>query len=368
MSPAPDPQSNPDALRAVVDHAPIAIMTVGSNRVVTSWNRAAERIFGWTADEAIGKTPAQLMLPPDQFDEHESLWQRAVAGEALNGVELRRRRKDGSRVDLTIWTSPLRASDGKLEGLIAFCADVTDQTRLQEQLLHAQRMESIGRLAGGISHDFNNLLAVISGYSESMLRRTTPEHPLRQHAEEIQRAASRGAALTQQLLAFSRRQSAAPRVMDLALAVRGTYSMLRRVISDKIEIQVSADAPAPIKADAGQIEQALVNLAINARDAIPETGGKISISVDQVQLAAGQVQGLDPGRYARLSVCDSGFGMDAETCARIFEPFFSTKEGRGTGLGLSIVYGIATQAGGNVTVHSTPGEGSRFEVFFPCAP
>lgn len=354
------------ALRDVVDHAPIAIMVVAPDRRIAAWNPAAEQMFGYTADEAIGTTISDLMVPADRTAEHDDLWRRVHAGQQLGGLQLRRRRKDGSVVEISIWTSPLRGPGGASAGMLAFCADVTNQAQLQEQLLRAQRMESIGRLAGGISHEFNNLLAVISGYSEALLRRTTDDHPLREHAQEIHRAASRGAALTQQLLAFSRRQVAAPRVMDLARAVHGTYGMLRRVITDKIDIRLHADQPVMVRADPGQVEQVLVNLAINARDAMPEQGGSITIETRQADVAPGEVQGFPPGPAALLRVSDTGFGMDPRTASRIFEPFFTTKEaGQGTGLGLSIVYGIVQQAGGHIAVRSTPGQGSTFDILLP---
>jgi signal transduction histidine kinase len=242
-----------------------------------------------------------------------------------------------------------------------------EQQKLKEQLLRMARMESIGRLAGGVAHDFNNLLAVISGYSESMLRRTENDHPLRGHIEEIYRAASRGAALTQQLLAFSRPQRVPHQPMDLSQAVRNVYTMLRRVITDQIDIQIVAPDPVPIVADPGQIEQVLVNLAINARDAMPR-GGQLLISTETVNESAALTP-LRAGRYGCLSVSDSGTGMDACTSSRIFEPFFTTKDasgqGGGTGLGLNIVFGIVQQAGGTITVQSAISQGTRFIVYFP---
>jgi signal transduction histidine kinase len=242
-----------------------------------------------------------------------------------------------------------------------------EQQKLKDQLLRMARMESIGRLAGGVAHDFNNLLAVISGYSESMLRRTGNDHPLRGHIEEIYRAASRGAALTQQLLAFSRRQRVPHQPMDLSQAVQNVYAMLRRVITDKIDIQISAPDPVPIVADPGQIEQVLVNLAINARDAMPQ-GGRLLISTETINEAAALTP-LPAGRYGCLSVSDSGMGMDVRTSSRIFEPFFTTKgaggQGGGTGLGLNIVFGIVQQAGGTINVQSAVGQGTRFIVYFP---
>ena len=244
-----------------------------------------------------------------------------------------------------------------------------EQQNLKDQLLRMARMESIGRLAGGVAHDFNNILAVISGYSESMLRRTDADHPLRGHIEEIYRTLHLvGARWTQQLLAFSRRQRVSHQSMDLSQAVQSVYGMLRRVISEKIDIEISAPNPVHIFADPGQIEQVLVNLAINARDAML-TGGRLLITTEIVDHTDARTK-LPPGRYACLSVADSGMGMDEATRSRIFDAFFTTKDssgqGGGTGLGLSIVYGIVQQAGGSITVQSAVGQGTRFITYFPC--
>jgi PAS domain S-box-containing protein len=359
------------ALSLLVEHAPIAILTTGIDRKLTGWNPAAERIFGWSAQEALGRTLAELFVGPNQREEHDRRWMKLIAGDTLDGIEVRRQRKDGSPVDIAFWTSPIRGDDGRITGAISFLAEVTEQKRLKDQLLRSARMESIGRLAGGVAHDFNNLLAVISGYSESMLRRTDADHLLRNHVEEIYRAATRGAALTQQLLAFSRRQSVAPQRMDLAQAVKSVYGMLRRVITDKIRIDTVLPHGVEVIADPGQVEQILVNLAINARDAMAG-GGVLTITTEPATLPEPTAPGEPKaGDYGRLSVVDTGVGMDAETSAHIFEPFFTTKthpkEGGGTGLGLSIVYGIVQQAGGHITVHSTPGEGTRFDVYLPAA-
>ena len=358
------------SLLLLIEHAPIAIVAFDENRLISGWNPAAERIFGFTSAEATGRLLADLIIPPTQRAEYERRWAELNARDTLQCVEVTRHRKDGSPVEVAYWASLVRSPDGKVTGAISFIAEITEQKKLKDQLLRSSRMESVGRLAGGVAHDFNNLLAVISGYSESMLRRTDAEHPLRNHIEEIYRAATRGAALTQQLLAFSRRQRIAPQRIDLSQCVNSVYEMLRRVISRDIEIEITTPSPVHVNADPGQVEQVLVNLAINARDAMPD-GGKITLLTEEVVVSDITSGGPKPGRYGRLAVIDTGLGMNAETSARIFEPFFTTKnypkDGGGTGLGLSIVYGIVQQAGGYIAVRSAPGEGTRFDLYLPCA-
>ncbi|MCC2668558.1 MAG: Blue-light-activated protein, partial [Armatimonadetes bacterium] len=242
---------------------------------------------------------------------------------------------------------------------VGVCTDVTERRRLEEQLGQAQKMEAVGRLAGGVAHDFNNMLAVINGYSELLLMRLPPEEPTRPFVTEILKAGERAADLTRQLLAFSRRQIVSPRVLNLTDLVAGTHKMLRRLISENIEL-VTIPAPdlGTVRADAGQIEQALVNLAVNARDAMPD-GGKLTIRLHNLEVEPFDAGEVPAGRYVVLEVSDTGTGIPAEILPHIFEPFFTTKEvGQGTGLGLATVYGITQQSGGFVTVHTGPGEGT----------
>jgi DNA-binding response OmpR family regulator len=236
--------------------------------------------------------------------------------------------------------------------------------QLEDDLRHAQKMEAVGQLAGGIAHDFNNLLTVIAGETELLSERLEPADPLRRDVAAIAGATERAAALTRQLLAFSRRQLLKPRVLDLNELVASVDAMLRRVIGEDVELVTRrSGAAVPVEADPSQLEQVVLNLAVNARDAMPD-GGRLTIEVSQVELPPGH--GLGPGSYALLKVSDTGTGMDAETLERVFEPFFTTKpEGAGTGLGLSTVYGIVTQSGGDVRVASTPGAGTTFEVYLP---
>jgi nitrogen-specific signal transduction histidine kinase len=252
---------------------------------------------------------------------------------------------------------------------LVLVSDVTEQRKLEEQLRQAQKLEAIGRLAGGVAHDFNNLLMVISGYAELLIQSLPRGDRRRESSENILRAADRAGDLTRQLLAFSRRQVLRPSVVDLNAVISNLQKMLRRLISEDIELAVSlAPELGRVRIDPGQLEQVLLNLAVNARDAMPR-GGKLAIHTanvapDDARAAPGAQ--LRPGAYVLLSVADTGVGMDSEVRARLFEPFFTTKrQGRGTGLGLSVVYGIVEQSGGSIQVDSRPGQGTTFRIYLP---
>ena len=258
---------------------------------------------------------------------------------------------------------------GELLTMTGTIQDITQRKRLEEQLLQAQKMESVGRLAGGVAHDFNNLLTVINGYCDLMLEGMEPSDPLKEQLKEVRGAGQRAAALTQQLLAFSRRQVMRPQVLDLNGFLRETERLLQRLIGEDIQLATVLDAAlGRVKADPGQINQVILNLAVNARDAMPG-GGRLTIETANVDIgaegAAAQA-GWRAGRYVRLSVSDTGAGMDAETRRHLFEPFFTTKPaGQGTGLGLSSVYGIVQQSDGWISVYSEPGQGTQFHVYLP---
>jgi PAS domain S-box-containing protein len=282
--------------------------------------------------------------------------------------EIRLRHRSGEWRVLEVTAANL-AGRSDVRELVLTGRDVTDRRRLEEQLRQAQKMESVGRLAGGVAHDFNNLLTAIIGFSE-LIREELPEDSRVKHdLEAIQKAAQHGASLTRQLLAFSRRQVLEPTVVDLHDLVRGLGPIMRRLVGEDVEMNfVTHLNLQPIRVDRGQIEQVLMNLVVNARDAMPE-GGKLTIDTRTVQLDEEDVRQRPyarPGSYAMLSVSDTGIGMNADTRARIFEPFFTTKElGKGTGLGLSTVYGIVKQSGGHIEVVSEPGCGAMFAVYLP---
>ncbi len=288
-------------------------------------------------------------------------------GSAIEEVAWRRR--DGRVITVRLNGRPVRAPDGALECFEFIVDDVTEQRALEERLRQTQKMEAVGRLAGGIAHDFNNLLTAILGSVDFLRRALGPEHPEHAETEEIQKAAVRAADLTRQLLAFSRQQVLAPKVLELDALVTNLEKMLRRLIGEDVELRFVPKAPrAAVRADPGQLEQVIVNLVVNARDAMPR-GGRLTIETARVDLDAAYAWEhgtVEPGRYALLAVTDTGVGIDRAAQARLFEPFFTTKEfGKGTGLGLATVYGIVKQSGGYIWVYSEPGRGATFKVYLP---
>ena len=354
-----------DTLQTLIQASPLAIVTTDVNGIVSEWNAAAERTFGWVAGDVIGR-PIPI-VPSEQLEEDGR--RMSVSGEhTLGGYETRCLRRDGSLVDVYVSTALLRGGGGLL-GTMWVMADVTERKVMEEQLRQAQKMDAVGQLAGGVAHDFNNLLTVITSYGQFLLN-ALPEHdPRRSDAHEITQAASRAATLTRQLLAFSRRQVLQPQVLDLNDVIGDMEKLLRRVISEDIALvtQFESDIGA-VRADRGQIEQVVMNLVVNARDAMP-AGGVLAISTRVVHLDAAHARrhaGVSPGRHVVISVRDTGMGMDVATQERIFEPFFTTKvKGKGTGLGLSTVYGIVRQSGGHIEVRSALGRGTTFEIILP---
>jgi signal transduction histidine kinase/ActR/RegA family two-component response regulator len=286
----------------------------------------------------------------------------------VEGKEVHWRRKDGRSITVRLSGSAFKNDRGET-GFEMIAEDVSERRLLEEQLRQAQKMEAVGRLAGGVAHDFNNLLTVIKGYSELMLEELDNAHPLRTEVDEIKKAADRAASLTRQLLAFSRQQVLAPKVLDLNLIVQNMDKLLRRLLGEEVILtSVLAPTLGRVKADPGQVEQVIMNLAVNARDAMPK-GGKLTIETSNVDLDENYTRehvAVKPGKYVMIAVSDTGMGMPEKVQARIFEPFFTTKEvGKGTGLGLSTVYGIVKQSGGYVWVYSEVGIGSTFKVYLP---
>ena len=351
----------------LVQSSPVAIWALDLEGNVTFWNPAAERAFGYTEAEVLGTRPP--IVPDDQKSEYEQWIDLFRNGGSVLAAERARRRKNGARIDVIIWTAPLRDAQGRVTGTLVIDSDVTDRKLLEEQFRQSQKLEAVGRLAGGVAHDFNNLLTVIMGYVEMLIGEARTEPNIVEYAEEIQHAATRAAALTAQLLAFSRRQISQPRVMDLNEVVTRSMRMLQRVIGEDIEIATHLDPKlGKVKADPTHIDQLLMNLVVNARDAMA-TGGKIDIETANIRLDEHYIDrhiGVAPGAYALLAVSDTGTGMTKEIKSRIFEPFYTTKEaGKGTGLGLSIVYGIVKQNAGEIMVYSEPGQGTTFKVYLP---
>jgi PAS domain S-box-containing protein len=277
--------------------------------------------------------------------------------------------KEGDPVYTEVKSFPLKNSRGEIISAIEIHNDVTEKKKLEEQLRHAQKMEAVGTLAGGVAHDFNNILTAIIGYSSLMQMKMDENDPLRSSVNSILASTERAANLTQSLLAFSRKQIITPKHVDMNTIVRRVEKLIERLIGEDIEItQALHGEPLPIKADAGQIEQIMINLATNARDAMPQ-GGKLTIETGAVELGNDYIKAHGygkPGKYALLTVTDTGTGMDEKTVERIFDPFFTTKStGKGTGLGLAIVYGIVKQHSGYISVYSEPGMGTTFKVYLP---
>ena len=363
-----------DRLEAIVEASPLPIVVVDVEGEVLLWNRAAEQVFGWTAEESVGRR--LLCIPDDRQAEYDSFRTEVLEGRPFMGRETVRVRKDGTRIDVAISTSAIHDAEGHPVGSVALYVDIGERKRAeealrqsQEQLRQAQKMEAVGRLAGGIAHDFNNLLSAILSYSELVMADLPESHPSREDLEQIRQAGVRAAELTKQLLAFSRRQLLQLRPLSLNTVVSSVDRMLRRVIGEDIVLRtVLAPDVRSTRGDAGQLEHVLMNLAVNARDAMPG-GGTLTITTANLDVGEGGPKPwpeLAPGRYVTLEVRDTGTGMTREVQERIFEPFFTTKPvGLGTGLGLSTVYGIVAQSGGAIFVHSTPGAGSSFTICLP---
>ena len=364
-------------LTGLLEGAPDATIVVDEAGALQLVNRQAIALFGFAREELLSQR-VELLVPEEVRDRHPAHRasylvkpQRRPMGANL---ELTARRKDGSEFPVDIALSPVETDDGLL--IVAAVRDISERriaererADLERQLRDAQRLEAIGRLAGGVAHDFNNLLTVIQGYASMTLSNLPSEAPLRSGLEQIQGAAERGAALTAQLLAFSRRQVLQPVLLDLNVIVDGLAPMLGRLLGDDIEFTTALEAQLGIvKADPGQVEQVIMNLALNARDAMP-SGGRLMIETANVDLDTDYIRnhaGDTPGAHIQLAVSDSGLGMDAQVLGHVFEPFFTTKgPGRGTGLGLATVYGIVKQSGGSISVSSEPGSGSTFRVYLP---
>src|SRR5208337_4235892 len=329
-------------------------------------NDAFVRMIGYQREEIVGRTAQELRIWVDPEDRSQMVHQLDQT-KPTETVETRFRTKSGEERRVQISTERI-VLDGE-PCVLANTLDVTDARRLEEQFRQAQKMEAVGRLAGGVAHDFNNLLSVIMGYSE-LAQDTTPAGTVVcKYLEQIKQSGERAAALTRQLLAFSRQQVLEPRILNLNGVVHNVSKMLLRLIGEDITLGLKPGEPlGSVKADLGQIEQVLMNLAVNARDAMPE-GGKIAIETANVELDetyAKQHPSLRPGSYVMLSFSDTGCGMDAKTRSRLFEPFFTTKgPGKGTGLGLSTVYGIVKQSSGFIWTYSELGEGTTFKIYFP---
>jgi PAS domain S-box-containing protein len=329
------------------------------------WNRAAERISGYGPDEIARLAPLDL-IAPDQREAVGAAIQDAFTHGSLS-IEADVITQEGRRMPYYFSGVRLVTADGPT--VLGIGVDVSDRRLLEAQLRQAQKLEAIGQLAGGVAHDFNNILTVISGFSEMLMSSVPATDPKWEAIKAIHDASDRAAALTRQLLAFSRQSVLEPRVVDINTVVRETEKLLRRLIGEDILFTTVLDPRIQrVRIDPGQLAQVLINLSINARDAMPQ-GGKLTIETRNIELDESYCQhhvGVKPGSYVQLAITDTGSGMTPEIRARIFEPFFTTKGvGRGTGLGLSVVNGIVKQSGGNIEVYSEPGQGTTFKLYFP---
>ena len=352
--------------RSLVVNAPYGICRSNANGQLVDANPALIAMLGFSGGDEL----LQRNLATDIYRDPE---QRALllecfrCGHSFDKVEAEWTRQDGSALVVRVSARPIRET-AKTVSFELYAEGITEQRALEQQLRQAQKMEAVGRLAGGIAHDFNNLLMVISGYCEFLLQKLGSDPSLRGCAQEIANAADRATSLTRQLLAFSRKQMLTPKVLDLNAVVSENLKMLPRLIGEDIELAtLPADALGRVKADPGQIEQVVMNLVVNARDAMP-TGGKLTIETANVTLDEAYTRGhpgVVPGDYVMLAISDTGMGMDKETQSHIFEPFFTTKGQKGTGLGLSMVYGIVKQSGGYIWVYSELDHGTTFKVYLP---
>jgi two-component system cell cycle sensor histidine kinase/response regulator CckA len=353
--------------RALTEGALCGILQLSADGRLRAANPALVRMLGYpTEAELLAIDPAAALFRDPAG--HARLVERCRRGR-MEGFETEWQRRDGQLITVRLSGRALRRARGTPDGFEALVEDVSERWLLQHQLRQAQKMEVVGRLAGGVAHDFNNLLAVVTGYSEILMLNLPAGEPLHEYAEEIRKAAERAAALTRQLLNFGRKQARSLQVVDLNMTLAGIKSMLQRLIGADVELVLRPGAGLGwVEADPAQIDQVLMNLAVNARDAMPE-GGRLTIETANVELGeiyARRHIGARPGSYVMLAVSDTGCGMDREVQAQIFEPFFTTKEpGKGTGLGLAVIYGIVNQSGGDVEVESDLGRGTTFRIYLP---
>jgi two-component system cell cycle sensor histidine kinase/response regulator CckA len=364
-------RASEDRYRSLVDLAGSVIVVVGADDRIVEFNREAEAFYLLPREAALGADFFELCVPASERDQIQRDFARIRRGEALRDRETQSPAADGARRSFLWNASQLVEPDGHTASILMIGQDISQLRRLETQLLLSQRMEGIGRLAGGIAHDFNNLLTAILGHAEMARTDVAPGDPALVNIAEITRAAQRAADLTRQLLAFARRQIIEPRIVDLNGLVLNVDRMLRRLLGEDVELVTIAE-PAlwQVRIDPGQFEQVLVNLAVNARDAMPE-GGRLVLETSNVYLDADFARHhttVLPGPHVLLAVSDTGVGMDADVLAHIFEPFFTTKEvGKGTGLGLATCYGIVKQNRGSIWVYSEKGRGTAFKIYLPRA-
>ncbi|MGH6790713.1 MAG: ATP-binding protein [Pseudolabrys sp.] len=357
-------------LTAVIDASPVAILCLAPDRTVTVWSRAAEQIFGYKAEEVLGKPYALVPSGEDTQSEYDNLFTRALAGETLRDVRVKRRRKDGTVIDVSFDAAAMHGPNG-VKAIAYALSDITESNRIEQQLRQAQKMDAIGQLTGGVAHDFNNMLTVITGTIDILGDAVADKPELAAIAKLISEAADRGAELTGQLLAFARKQPLQPRQTNINEVAAKAAKLLRPTLGEQIEVEWKLDDNAwQALVDPAQLVTGILNLAVNARDAM-EGGGKLTFETANVYLDeeyASQHSEVTAGPYVMFAVSDTGPGIPAALREKIFEPFFTTKEvGKGTGLGLSMVYGFVKQSGGHIKLYTEEGQGTSFKIYLPRA-
>jgi PAS domain S-box-containing protein len=355
-------------LALIVDSSQDAIIGKNLDGIVTHWNKGAEDIYGYTAQEMIGK-PISMLAPPERADEIPAILEKIRSGGRVEYFESVRVTKDKRRLHVSISVSPMHDGDGNVVGASTIARNITAQRKIEDQLRQSQKMEAVGRLAGGVAHDFNNLLGIVTACSELLRGRVDADSV--EYIDNIREAAKRGASLTRQLLAFSRRQPTQTQLLDLNDRLKEVSKLLKPLMGDDVEIVLQAHSDnAIVEADPGHLDQVILNLAVNARDAMPR-GGRLIIETSVSDFDESFVRehpAMNAGRYVMMAISDNGVGMDEATRSRIFEPFFTTKEtGKGSGLGLATVYGIVKQSGGHIWVYSEVGHGTTFKIYLPSA-
>lgn len=368
-----------EQMAAITEASDDAIFRTDTDGIIRFWGKGAERMYGYAAEEALGRHAAFIAatrLPSDMESNLARAERILYRGEVVIDPDAQGRRKDGAIIDVSVLIFPIKNREGSTVAHAAVHRDISAFKQLEQQLRHSQRLETAGLLAGGIAHDFNNIITVIQGAGNLLAQEFRGDSHAAAHLTLIERSAERATRLTRQLLAFSRKQKSTPTIIDPNEQIRDSLTLLGRTLGDDIRLVVALQSSWSIREDVTQFEQVLLNLAVNARHAMPQ-GGTLRISTSDVQIAEQQafVPGgrprytptpLRPGAYVRIAVSDSGCGMDRDTLEKIFDPFFTTKpQGEGTGLGLSVVYGMITQVGGAISVSSALAEGSQFELFLP---
>jgi len=355
-------------LAAIIEYSEDAVVSITTNGIIIGWNRGAERLYGYAAEEMMGRS-ISILYPADQYQEYQRVMKAVGNSKRVPPFDTLRLRKDGVLISVSVGLTPIETIGSEIVVASIHSHDIARIKKLEAQFIEAQKMEVISLLAVGVAHDFNNILAVIMGYSDLLASILEPESPLRKYPEEIRQASERAAGLTRQLMIFSRKQVVQPIVLDPNAVVKDLDKMLRQLIGENIEMTiVPGDAVGRIKADAGYIGQVLMNLVVNARSAMPN-GGKLSIATSNVTLDESDTHahpGVHPGDYVMFTVSDNGTGMSEEVKARLFEAFFTTKpKGKGTGLGLATCQTIVQQSCGYIEAHSEVGKGTTFQIYLP---